>query len=267
MPSLPHLQAYLFDLDGTIYLGDEAIPGAAEAIARLKQRGARVMYITNKPLSRPQEYADKLTRLGIPATADEVMTSAMVLGDYVAQEHSGARVLVIGEEAVHEELRRAGAMLVHDWREAEALAVSWDRELTYEKLNAGLQALLNDAKYWATNPDVVCPMGGGRVIPDCGANLAALKAMTGREPDYIAGKPGPRLPLGALQRLGVTASDAALLGDRLSTDIVCGNLAGMTTIAVLTGEATLQTIATAEGEARPDIVLGSVAELGQGGAE
>ena len=261
MLSLPYFQAYLFDLDGTVYLGEQVLPGAPEAIARLRARGAGVMYITNKPLYPPQEYAAKLTRLGLPTQPAEVITSANVLADYVAQEHPGARVLLLGEQAVRDELERAGAQLVDDWREAEVLVASWDRGLTYDKLDAGLQALRRGAVYLATNPDVLCPVGAGEFVPDCGALLAALKAMTGRDPDVMAGKPGPRLPLAALARLGVAPEKAALVGDRLSTDITCGNRAGMATIAVLTGEATRESIAAATGEARPDYVLDSVAEL------
>lgn len=258
---LPHLAAYLFDLDGTVYLGEEAIPGAPEAIARLRARGARVAYITNKPLSRPDEYAAKLTRLGMPTAPEEVITSANVLGDYIAEAHVGARVLLIGEAVVREELTRAGAVMVEDWREAEVLVASWDRDLTYAKLDAGLQALRRGAIFLATNPDVVCPVGPDEFVPDCGALLAALQAMTGRDPDHMAGKPGPRLPLAALKRLGVPAADAALIGDRLSTDIICGNRAGMATIAVLTGEATEDSIATAAAEEGPDYVIESVADL------
>lgn len=261
MTSLPLLSAYLFDLDGTIYLGDEIIPGAPAAIARLKARGAGVMYITNKPLCQPDEYATKLTRLGIPTTPAEVITSSNVLAEYVVEAHAGARVLLIGETVVREDLLRAGAVLVEDWREAEVLVVSWDRQFTYEKLDAGLQALSRGVTFLATNPDVVCPVGPHEVVPDCGALLAAFKAMTGREPDYIAGKPGPRLPLAALKRLGVLPADAALVGDRLSTDITCGNRAGMTTIAVLTGEAREPMIAEARAEAKPTWVITSVAEL------
>jgi arabinose operon protein AraL len=261
VPALPAYQAYLFDLDGTVYLGEEVIAGAPEAIARLRARGAGVMYITNKPLYPPDEYAAKLTRLGLPTAPAEVITSANVLGDVIATEYAGQRVLVIGEQPVCDEVVRGGGQLVDDWRAAEVLVASWDRELTYAKLDAALQALLHGAVYLATNPDAMCPVGAGEFVPDCGALLAALGAMTGREPDVMAGKPGPRLPLAALARLGVAPAQAALVGDRLSTDITCGNRAGLATIAVLTGEATRESIAAAEGDARPDYILDSVADL------
>lgn len=261
MLELPQLQAYLFDLDGTVYLGDKIIPGAPEAIARLKARGARVMYITNKPLSEPQEYAEKLARLGIAAVPEDISTSSMVLAQYLGQHMPGARVLFIGEAVARKQLAAAGMQLVEDWREAEVLTLSWDRCFNYEKLNAALQALLNGARFFATNPDVVCPMGEGKVVPDCGALIAALAASSGRQPDYIAGKPGPLLPLGALERLQVEPQNAALVGDRLETDIACGNKAGLTTIAVLTGVATEATIAAAKGDMRPDYVVESIAEI------
>jgi phosphoglycolate/pyridoxal phosphate phosphatase family enzyme len=261
MTQPPLLQAYLFDLDGTVYLGEDIIPGAPEAIARLKTRGAGVMYITNKPLSRPQEYAEKLSRLGIPTQPEEIITSSMVLADYLREHEAGARVLLIGEEVVREDLEQAGMIFTDDPLEAEVVALSWTRSFCYDDLNAALQALLRGARLYATNPDTVCPVDAGEVVPDCGATIAAVHACSGRLPDYIAGKPGPMLPLGALARLGVEPQNAALVGDRLETDITCGNRAGMKTIAVLTGVATEETIGAAEGHMRPDYVLGSVAEL------
>lgn len=262
MSKLPELEAYLFDLDGTVYLGERVIPGVPEAIGRLKARGAKVMYITNKPLSEPEEYAEKLTRLGIPAVPEEIITSSMVLAQYMAAETPGAKVFCIGEPVMRAQLAAVGMEFVERWQEAEVLALSWDRDFDYERLNAALQALLRGAKFFATNPDVVCPVEEGEVVPDCGALIAAVAACSGREPDYIAGKPGPMLPLGALARLGVAPEKAAMVGDRLETDIACGNRAGLTTIAVLTGVATEETIAAAEGEMSPDFVVGSVGELG-----
>lgn len=258
---LPLLSAYLFDLDGTIYLGEEIIPGAPEAIARLEARGAGVMYITNKPLSKPEEYAEKLTRLGIPTAPEAIITSSMVLADYLRDHEPGARVLMIGEQTLRDDLEAAGMILVSDWAEAEVVALSWARDFCYDDLNAVLQALLRGARYYATNPDTVCPVDAGEVVPDCGSFIAAVHACSGRLPDYIAGKPGPMLPLGALARLGVKPEDAALVGDRLETDITCGNRAGMVTIAVLTGVADRETVEAVAGEMRPDFVVASVAEL------
>lgn len=258
---LPLLDAYLFDLDGTIYLGEDIIPGAPEAIERLKSRGAKVMYITNKPLCKPDEYAEKLVRLGIPATPAEIITSSMVLADYMREFHPGARVLLISEQVLREDLEEAGISFTDDPARAEAVVLSWTREFCYDHLNGALQALLGGAKLYATNPDTVCPVDAGNVVPDCGALIAAVHACSGRMPDYIAGKPGPMLPLAALARLGVAPERAALVGDRLETDIACGNRAGMTTIAVLTGVADRQTAETVEGEMRPDYVLESVADL------
>lgn len=258
---LPLLDAYLFDLDGTIYLGEDVIPGAPEAIERLKTRGAQVMYITNKPLSKPEEYAEKLTRLGIAAAPEDIITSSMVLADYMREHHPGACVLLVGEQVLREDLQEAGLTFTEDPGEAEAVVLSWTRDFCYDHLNAMLQALLRGVKLYATNPDVVCPVDAGNVVPDCGAIIAAVHACSGRLPDYIAGKPGPMLPLGALARLGVPPERAALVGDRLETDIACGNRAGMTTIAVLTGVADRQTAETVEGEVHPDYVVESVAEL------
>lgn len=261
MSALPQLSAYLFDLDGTVYLGERLIPGAAEAIERLKSRGARVMYITNKPLSRPEEYAGKLQALGVPTAPEEIMTSSMVLADYMARHAPASRVLLIGEEVVRHDLRAAGMSFTEDHNQADAVVLSWDRNFCYDHLNASLQALRRGAKLYATNPDVICPLDEGAVMPDCGAIIAAVAACSGRQPDYIAGKPGPMLPLGALARLGVSPADAALVGDRQETDIACGNRAGLATIVVLTGVTTHQMALTAVGDERADYVLPSIADL------
>lgn len=258
---LPLLDAYLFDLDGTIYLGEELISGASEAIARLKDRGAQVMYVTNKPLCKPEEYAEKLARLGIPSTPNEIMSSSMVLADYMRQHEPGACVLLVGEQVLRDDLAEAGVRFTQDPAQAEAVVLSWTRSFCYDDLNAALQALLRGARLYATNPDVLCPVDAGHVVPDCGAIIAAVHACSGRLPDYVAGKPGPMLPLGALARLGVPPQRAALVGDRLDTDIAAGNRAGMITIAVLTGVATRETAADAADERRPDYVLDSVAAL------
>jgi HAD superfamily hydrolase (TIGR01450 family) len=259
--SPPPCRGYLFDLDGTIYLGEEVIPGAAEALARLRARGAKLMFVTNKPLYRPDTYAQRLTGLGIPAQPDEVLTSALALGDYMAQQAAGCRTLLIGEEVLREEVSRAGVIFTDDPTEAEVVAVGWDRAFSYDKLNAALQALRRGAKLYATNPDVTCPLGPDEFVPDCGALLAAITACSGHAADYIAGKPGPGLPATALARLGLAAQDCAMVGDRLETDITCGNRHGLQTIAVLTGVTTAQMAAEAQGEQRPAYVIASVAQL------
>jgi NagD protein len=260
--SPPPYRGYLFDLDGTLYLGEELIPGAREALERLRARGAKVMYMTNKPLYSADLYARKLSGLGIPAEPGEVLTSSLALASHMAAHDPGARVFVVGEAQVRHDLEAAGCHLVEDPAAAEVVALAWDRDFTYDKLNAAMQALLAGARFYATNPDVACPMGQGRIAPDCGALIAALEACSGRSPDFVAGKPSRGMPHAALRRLGLQPEDCLLVGDRLATDIACGRRAGLATALVLTGVTDLAALAEVPEEARPDYVLQSVAELG-----
>lgn len=217
--------------------------------------------MTNKPLYSPEEYARKLSRLGIPATPEEVLTSSLALATYIGARHAGAKVLLVGEEQVAQDLQAAGCRLVEEPAEAAVVVLAWDRGFTYAKLDAALQALRAGARFYATNPDVACPMGGGRLAPDCGALIAALEACSGRAPDFVAGKPNPGVAEAALQRLNLQPHECLLVGDRLMTDIVCGRRAGLATALVMTGVTDAASLAAAPQEARPDYVLPSVAEL------
>ncbi len=217
--------------------------------------------MTNKPLYSPREYARKLSHLGIPAAPEEVLTSSLALAAYMGAHHAAARVLLVGEHQVAQDLQAAGCQLVEEPREAEVVVLAWDRGFTYAKLDAALQALCAGARFYATNPDVACPMGGGRLAPDCGALIAALEACSGRAPDFVAGKPNPGIAQAALERLGLQPHDCLLVGDRLMTDIVCGRRAGLATALVMTGVTDAASLAAAPDEARPDHVLASVAEL------
>ena len=250
---------YLFDLDGTLYLGDELIPGADEAVASLRARGARVVFLSNKPIETRQAYADKLTRLGIPADVDDVISSNFALAQYLKREMPDARVVVIGEEPVRAELRAAGLRFADTPGECDVLAVSWDREFTYEKLNWGFQALRLGARFVATNPDAACPLDGGRLVPDCAAMIGAFEGCSGRKVEVVAGKPSALIAEIALDRLGVPADRAAMVGDRLETDLRLARNAGLTAVTVLTGVTDRDRLAA--WHEQPDFVLESVAEL------
>ncbi|MER3404949.1 MAG: HAD family hydrolase [Chloroflexota bacterium] len=249
---------YVFDLDGTVYRGDRLIAGAAEAIATLRRRGARVLFVSNKPLETRQAYAAKLDRLGIPATVADVVNSSLVMAHYLARAHPGAAVYVLGEEPLRRELRAAGLRLCDDPLAVEIVVVSFDRTLTYEKLNIAYQALLRGARFVATNPDRALPVEGG-TIPDTAANIAALEATTGRTVEVITGKPHPLMIQAALEPLGLPPEQCLMVGDRLETDVLMGQRAGMWTALVLTGVAVRSDIERLG--IRPDFVCASIAEI------
>jgi NagD protein len=268
---LNSIDGFVFDLDGTVYLGEEALPGAVETIAELRRRGSRVLFVSNKPLYPRQNYADKLTRLGIPATAGDVITSAYVLARYLALHEPDLRYYVVGEANLVAELEGQGLHVVGELADQDpqevidptgidAVVVAFDRTLDYRKLNTAYQALRRGARYFATNGDKTCPMPGGD-IPDAGATLAALLQISGRSPELIAGKPSTVILQAALERLELPAERCLMAGDRLETDIRMGHDAGMKTAVVLSG---VTTRADAEkASPQPDLVLANLGELAQ----
>ncbi|HEX2907939.1 MAG TPA: HAD-IIA family hydrolase [Phototrophicaceae bacterium] len=260
---------FIFDLDGTVYLGDAALPGAVEGIAELRQQGQRTLFVSNKPLEPRAAYARKLTRLGIPATPDDVITSAFVLGYHLARTEPDLKLYVIGEENLLNELREHGLKVVDEFADqdpkeiiqphgVDAVVVAFDRTLTYRKLNTAYQALRNGARFFATNADKTCPMPDG-AIPDAGGTIAALEHMTGRKVELLAGKPSTLITQIALQKLELPADQVMMVGDRLETDIFMGQQAGMQTAVTLTGVSKRDDVAKMA--APPTYIIESLAEL------
>ena len=250
-------RGWLFDLDGTIYRGENLIPGADRVVAALRNDGRRVAFLSNKPLETRADYARKLTRLGIPTTAEDVINSSLVLARYLAKLDPGAPVFVIGEPPLIAELEAHGFEVRHDSR-VRWVVIAFDRTFDYAKLNVALQAVRQGARLIATNPDRTCPTEDGE-IPDCAGMMAAVEAVTGHTVETIVGKPSPIILDVALERLGVAASDCVMVGDRIETDIVMGKRLGLTTVLVLTGITRAADPRVAE--IAPDLVLDSVADL------
>jgi NagD protein len=253
-----HIRGYVFDLDGTIYLGEKAIPGAPQVIAELRRRGRGVVFVSNKPLQQRYVYAEKLTGLGIPAAPDDVINSSLVMARYLAREMPGATVFAIGEQPLLDELAAAGLCLSETPEEIDVVIASFDRTFDYHKLDVGFRALRFGARFFATNADRTCPIEGGE-LPDAAAVIGALEGCTGRELELVAGKPSLMILDMALEQLAVPAKDCLMVGDRLETDILMGKRAGMSTAVVLTGVTRREDIARAP--AAPDYVLESVADL------
>lgn len=263
------VDGFVFDLDGTVYLGDAVLPGSVAAIAELRRHGKRVLFVSNKPLEPRQNYAAKLTRLGIPTAPRDVITSAYVLGRYLAQHEPQLRLYVIGEPSLRAELRSHGLQvldeLVHQEAQAvldptgiDAVVVAFDRTLDYRKLNTAYQALLRGARFFATNADKACPMPTGS-LPDAGGTIAALEHMTGRKLELLAGKPSTLTMTVAIAELDLPAARIMMVGDRLETDITMGQQAGMVTAVTLTGVAT-----RAEAERMrpaPDYIIANLGDL------
>ena len=251
-------QGFVFDLDGTIYRGEKAIPGAPQVVAELRQRGAGTVFVSNKPLQQRQVYAEKLTRLGIPTSPDDVINSSLVMAQYLAREMPGATVFAIGEQPLLDELAAAGLTLSETPEEIDAVIASFDRTFDYHKLDVGFRALRLGARFLATNADRTCPVEGGE-LPDAAAVIGALEGCTGRRLELVVGKPSSLIVEMALGRLGLPAAACLMVGDRLETDILMGKRAGMSTAVVLTGVTQREEIAHAP--VAPDYTLESVAQL------
>jgi len=249
----------VFDLDGTVYLGDVLLPNAAETIAAIRRTGSRVVYVTNKPLHTADDYAQKLTHLGVPTTRADVVTSVDALVDYLKREHSRANLLAVAEDSAIRELRRAGFTVTADPRDAQVVVVSFDRTFSYDKLNAAFQAVhYGGAAIVATNPDPYCPTPEGG-IPDCAAMLAAVEACTGAQAEAIVGKPSVHMARALLGRLGVIAEDVAVVGDRLLTDITMARSLGMIGVLTLTGATHADSLCDAP--VKPDYVIEDLGDL------
>jgi arabinose operon protein AraL len=205
-------QAYIFDLDGTIYLGDHLLPGARVTVLRLRESGKKVLFLSNKPIENRDAYAKKLTRLGIPTETEDVLNSSFVASLYFGKQEPKPRIYVIGEASLVDELNRAGLTLAEVPEETDVVLISLDRDLTYEKIHFAYRAAKMGARVWATNPDLVCPMPNDEII-DAGATIAALEALLWRPIDGLIGKPSELMIQTVLDHLQLSAEQCVIVGD------------------------------------------------------
>ena len=252
-------QGYALDLDGTVYLGGALLPGAAETIARIRGQGSRVVFLTNNPLRSADSYAQRLTGLGIPAIPGDVVTPLGVLTAYLAERHPGLAVLTVAEPLVDQTLAAAGIKVTAEPAAAGVVVVSFDRTFSYGKLLSAYRAVRHfGASIVATNPDPFCPTPDGG-LPDCAAMLAAVEACTGAHAEAVLGKPSEHMAAELLRRLAVPAREAAVVGDRLSTDVALARSLGMTSVLVLSGATTADEVPGSP--PRPDHVIDGIAAL------
>ena len=256
-------QGYVFDLDGTVYLGDELLPGAARLLARLRELERRVAFVSNNPTRDPEMYVDKLRRLGVQASAPEVLNTVVTMTRWLARHHPDATVFPIAEEPLCRALAEAGIRMSDDPAEIDIVVASYDRGFDYRKLQIAFDAIWfhRRARLVTTNPDRYCPFPGGRGEPDAGAIVAAIEACTGATCEVNVGKPDPLMLEAAMDLLGLDAGDCVMVGDRLYTDIRMARAAGMASALVLTGDTSAETLAAAPEEDRPSWVLERVDRL------
>lgn len=256
-PSHPY-EAYIFDLDGTIYLGDRLLPGAARAINSLRQAGKRTIFLSNNPTHTCTNYAAKLSRLGLSTEVEEVINSSVVMVDFLRRELPKGRLFVIGEEPLQRELLDAGFELTADARCIDAVIASFDRTFVYQKLQTAFDAIGRGARFFATNADRYCPVPGGGE-PDCGAIIAAVEACTNKVVEVVVGKPSPFMINAVLNRLKLPPEQCLMVGDRLETDVLMGLNAGMDSALVLSG--VTDETALAASNILPTYVLRGIGDL------
>ncbi|WP_188454957.1 HAD-IIA family hydrolase [Virgibacillus oceani] len=250
-------KGFIFDLDGTVYLDNKLIEGAAETINQLRERGDRVVFLTNKSVETINNYVDKLNRLGIDTNRDEVINSNYLAARYLQFKlTNNEKVMVIGEKPLFDELTNFGIPITENSKDASYVVLGWDRQFTYAKLNNAFQAWRNGARVIATNPDRTCPVEGGQV-PDCGAMIGAMEGATGEKVELILGKPSVHAAKFIVSEiLKLPPEQCYIIGDRLETDIKMGLDYGLQSVLVLTGVTKTDMLKTAL--EKPSIVLDSI---------
>ena len=229
---------YFFDLDGTVYLGEDALPGAVDTLQALKDAGSAVRFLSNNPTRTPTEYAAKLTRMGIPTAPSEVITTIQTTIWWLKTYHPDAVVFPVAERPLCDALERADFTISDDPALIDVVIASYDRTFTYAKLQTAFDALWfhKRAMLIQTNCDPFCPFPGGRGEPDAAAVTAAIEACTGVTCQATMGKPSPLLLQAGLDGLDAPLDRCLMTGDRLLTDIGMAVNAGMPAAVVFTGE-------------------------------
>jgi HAD superfamily hydrolase (TIGR01450 family) len=260
---LDEVESVVLDLDGTVYLGDAALPGAARAVDELRAAGKRIVFCSNNPTKSPDDYAAKLTRLGIPADPTHVFTSLAATVRWVRSRMPGAAVFPIGERPLHDALTAAGVELCDDPSRIDLVISSYDRTFDYRKLQIAFDALWfhRRARLVATNPDRFCPFSGGRGEPDAASITAAIGACTGAPCEVVFGKPERGLLDMIADATGLVPETTVMVGDRISTDIRFAHNTGMTGALVLTGETDLAMLENTPAGDRPHLVLNQLDDL------
>ena len=251
---------YIFDMDGTIYLGGKVFPFAVDFIRRLRAASKRVLFFTNNASHSGDFYLEKLTRLGFEPTPDEIMSSADVTIAFLKLHRPGKSIYLMGTPQLESMFRKAGIeLLPNDAEKADVVVTSFDTTLTYEKLDAACRLIRGGAEYLCTHPDFNCPTETG-FIPDSGAIAAAVTASTGVAPRYF-GKPYEDTVSMICEVTGCSKEEMCIFGDRLYTDISLGRFHGVTDILVLTGETQQADVDAATPVQRPDMTFASLAEV------
>lgn len=258
MERIKNIKLYLFDMDGTLYLGDRLYDFTVELLETIKATGGRYMFMTNNSSKSVSAYIEKLAKLGIASTEDDFITSSQATAWYLKKHYAGKKLYVCGTRSLKQELESHGFTLTENTEDTECIVMGFDTELTFQKLHdISFMLCTRELPYIATNPDYVCPTEFGSV-PDCGSVCDMIYNATGKRP-LVIGKPEPLMPQLAMEHTGYGPEETAVIGDRIYTDIKSGLAAGALSILVMSGETTYE-ILEASPE-KPHLVLESAAKI------
>lgn len=254
------LECFVFDMDGTINLGETLIPGALELIHALLERKIKFFFFTNNSSKSPEDYIQKLHRLGFSGiTRSHIVTSGDVAIHYLKTHFPAPKVFLAGTPALQAQFSQAGiALLPADTQAADAVMLGFDTTFNFEKADTICRLVSSGVPFLATNIDRVCPLEGGAFLPDCGSMSAMIEHATGIAPKFM-GKPFAETVSFILDAAGTAPEKTAIVGDRLYTDIATAVNGGIVGIAVLSGEITQQDIDASE--IVPDYTFDSVAGI------
>lgn len=254
MKKFQDVKCFLLDMDGTVHVSGSPILGAAEAVSRMRQQG-RVLFLTNNTSLSRAHYVQKLNGMGFCVTENDIYTAGNATADYLKQHPEFKKIHLFGTESLKEEFLGAGLNLTET--DPDLVVVGFHTSADYESVSKICGFIRAGIPFIATHPDLNCPVKGG-YIPDVGSLLALIEASTGKKPFLICGKPFEPVAAGIKNRTGVKASETAMFGDRLSTDMVFALNNGFIAALVLSGEATAEDLKNSGLKA--DAVLNSIAD-------
>ena len=257
--TIEKMKLYLFDMDGTLYLGSRLYDFTIELLQEIRRTGGKYLFMTNNSSKSVVDYVKKLEKFGIEATREDFMTSSQATAYYLHKHHEGQRLYVCGTESLKEELRSEGFTVTTNINEVDCIVMGFDTELTFQKLHDVSYLLLTrpELPYIATNPDLVCPTEFGSV-PDCGSVCGMIYNATGKRP-VVIGKPSSLMPELAMDKLGISKEQTCVVGDRIYTDVKSGLNAGCVGILVMSGETTYEILE--QSPDKPHLVLESAREI------
>ncbi len=253
---LDSCRCFVLDMDGTFYLSDSIISGSLEFIETVKETNRDFLFFTNNSSKNYKNYVEKLAQMNCVIDRSRIMTSGDVTIEYLRTHYKEKSVYLVGTPALIESFKEAGIILTED--NPDIVVLGFDLTLTYEKIQKACTFIREGARYFATHPDINCPVTGG-FIPDAGAFIAMIAASTGRNPDAILGKPNAATLDMVIQRTGWKKEEIAFVGDRLYTDVATGVNNGAKGLLVLSGESDMNTVK--ESSVKPDGIFTDLKEI------